>query len=69
LPLTFLGITRILGKSQVLQYYYIVYCFSYALYLLLVIMATEWFMANRFLIYGYVTIANQACGRFTPFWK
>jgi hypothetical protein len=40
---------------------------SYALYLLLVIMATEWFMADRFLTYGYVTIVNQACHLPTSF--
>ena len=43
----------------VFQYYYSVYCMGYALYLLLVVLATEWFMGHRFLTYGYVTMANQ----------
>ena len=32
------GFTRIKGRSNVLQYYYAVYCVGYALYLLLVIL-------------------------------
>jgi hypothetical protein len=60
-------LSRIVGRGNVLQYYYSVYCLSYALYLLLVIMATEWFMADRFLTYGYVTIVNQACHLPTSF--
>ncbi len=50
---------RIKGRSSLLQYYYSLYCTGYALYLLFVIMATEWFMGYRFLTYGYVTVVNQ----------
>ena len=50
---------RIKGRGNTLQYYYSLYCMGYALYLLFVITATEWFMGYRFLTYGYVTFVNQ----------